>query len=54
MGTGLAIARKLARLMGGDITVSSRLGEGATFALRLPSAPVDEPFPAPHRVAAGG
>jgi signal transduction histidine kinase len=35
-GIGLPIARKLARLMGGDITVRSALGEGATFSLRLP------------------
>jgi light-regulated signal transduction histidine kinase (bacteriophytochrome) len=27
-GTGLAIARKLARMMGGDVTVTSELGKG--------------------------
>lgn len=36
MGLGLFISRNLARAMGGDIDVSSRLGEGATFRLRLP------------------
>ncbi|MCO4745881.1 MAG: HAMP domain-containing histidine kinase [Proteobacteria bacterium] len=37
-GLGLAVSRKLARLMGGDITVKSTLGEGATFTMELPAA----------------
>jgi signal transduction histidine kinase len=36
MGLGLAITRKLARLMGGDVTVVSEPGKGSIFTVRLP------------------
>jgi signal transduction histidine kinase len=36
MGLGLSISRDLARAMNGDLTVSSKVGEGSTFTLRLP------------------
>jgi adenylate cyclase len=35
-GLGLAITRKLARLMGGDVTVTSEPGKGSVFTVRLP------------------
>ncbi|MFL5067047.1 MAG: response regulator [Xanthobacteraceae bacterium] len=35
-GLGLAITRKLARMMGGDVTVASEAGKGSTFTVRLP------------------
>jgi PAS domain S-box-containing protein len=38
-GLGLTISRRLARLMGGDLTVESVQGEGSTFTLWLSAAP---------------
>jgi signal transduction histidine kinase len=35
-GLGLAITRKLARMMGGDVTVESEPGKGSVFTVRLP------------------
>jgi signal transduction histidine kinase len=35
-GLGLAITRKLARLMGGDVTVTSESGKGSVFTVSLP------------------
>jgi len=36
-GLGLSLTRQLVVLMGGRVTVRSRLGEGTTFSLRLPA-----------------
>ena len=37
-GLGLAITRKLARMMGGEVTVASEPGKGSVFTVRLPSS----------------
>ena len=39
VGLGLSISRRLARLMGGDLTVRSVAGAGSSFFLWLPVAP---------------
>jgi signal transduction histidine kinase len=36
-GLGLAITRKLARMMGGDVTVASEPGKGSVFTVWLPA-----------------
>jgi signal transduction histidine kinase len=38
-GLGLSICRRLAQMLGGSIEVTSRLGEGSVFTLRLPVRP---------------
>jgi len=53
-GLGLAISREFVRLMGGDITASSQVGNGSIFVIRLPlnesEARAVEPMDQPRRV----
>lgn len=35
-GLGMAISRRFARVMGGDLTVTSQLGKGSVFRLEIP------------------
>ncbi len=49
IGLGLAITRVLARILGGEVTVSSEVGEGSSFLLRLL---LPEPIEAPTGAAA--
>jgi two-component system, NtrC family, sensor kinase len=39
-GLGLALSRKLARMMGGDVTVTSEPGKGSVFTVRLPGGAI--------------
>jgi two-component system sensor histidine kinase/response regulator len=47
-GLGLSISRQLARALGGDLFVTSRLGVGSTFSLTLPLLEPVPPLPAPR------
>ena len=48
-GLGLAITRKLARMMGGDVTVTSEPGKGSEFTVRLPGGGMNAKPAAPTR-----
>jgi signal transduction histidine kinase len=42
-GLGLSVVRDVAQAHGGDVSCASVLGEGSSFTVHLPAAPVDGP-----------
>jgi signal transduction histidine kinase len=48
-GLGLAISRKLARMMGGDVTATSEPGKGSVFTVRLPGGAPKSVAPTPDQ-----
>ncbi|MBE7385736.1 MAG: response regulator [Leptolyngbya sp. SIO1E4] len=43
-GLGLAISKRLVKLMGGDIQVRSQLHQGSTFSITIPVLPITPPI----------
>ncbi len=50
-GLGLSIARRLANLLGGDLTAESKLGAGSVFTLTINAPATSAPLPTPQATA---
>jgi signal transduction histidine kinase/DNA-binding response OmpR family regulator len=44
-GLGLALTRRFCQMMGGDVTVHSKEGEGSTFTIKLPAIVIEPEVP---------
>ncbi len=51
LGIGLCLVKRLVELHGGQVTVSSVVGQGSEFVVRLPMMRMDEPQPPPTKDA---
>ena len=53
-GIGLTIVKRLTELMGGSLSVESKVGQGTVFHLRFPNVPVSGRLPVGDRAEPGG
>ena len=53
-GLGLAITKRLCEMLGGSVSMTSKLGQGSTFTIRLPRITEHEPEPAETSSMASG
>ena len=52
-GLGLSLSKKLAVVLGGDVTVTSQVGQGSTFSVVIPSRVPGHDPPRPRGASSG-